>query len=191
MNFNKHFDLEGQHAFLGGSKYHWVNYDEEKFNSAYTKYLAIQKGTEIHDLAKKLIQLGVRLPKIKKSLNQYVNDAIGYRMTPEQTLFYSYNAFGTADAISFRDNFLRIHDLKTGISAVSVRQVEVYSALFCLEYDIRPKDIDIELRIYQTDNEVLVHIPDPDDISYIIDKIILFDKRIDKIRMEDSYGGSE
>jgi len=187
MNFNKHSDLQDEHAFLGGSKYHWVNYDEEKLGSAYLKYLAIQKGTELHELAKKLIELGVRLPKIKKSFNQYVNDAIGYRMIPEQTLFYSFNAFGTADAICFRDNLLRIHDLKTGITRVSIRQLEIYSALFCLEYDIKPQDIDIELRIYQNDNEILVHAPSSDDISYIINKIILFDKKIDKIRMEDRY----
>ena len=27
MIFNKHSALEGQHAFLGASKYHWINYD--------------------------------------------------------------------------------------------------------------------------------------------------------------------
>jgi len=189
MNFNKHSDLEGEHAFLGGSRYHWVGYDEEKLNSAYLKYIAIQKGTELHELAKKLIELGVKLPKVKKAFNQYVNDAIGFRMIPEQILFYSYNAFGTADAICFRDNYLRIHDLKTGVSTVSMRQLEIYSALFCLEYEINPIDIDIELRIYQTNNDVLVHNPISDDIKYIMDKIILFDKKIDKIRMEDNpYG---
>jgi len=187
MNFNKHSDLDGEHAFLGGSKYHWVNYDEEKLDSAYLKYMAIQKGTELHELAKRLIELGVKLPKIKKALNQYVNDAIGYRMIPEQTLFYSYNAYGTADAICFRDNLLRIHDLKTGVTAVSMRQLEVYAALFCLEYNVSSNDINIELRIYQTDNDVLVHNPIGDDIGYIMNKIILFDRKIDKLRMEDRY----
>lgn len=28
MNFNNHLNLEGQHAFLGASKYHWINYAE-------------------------------------------------------------------------------------------------------------------------------------------------------------------
>ena len=189
MNFNKHSDLDGEHAFLGGSKYHWVNYDEEKLDSAYLKYMAIQKGTELHELAKRLIELGVKLPKIKKALNQYVNDAIGYRMIPEQTLFYSYNAYGTADAICFRDNFLRIHDLKTGVSAVSMRQLEIYAALFCLEYNVSSNDINIELRIYQTDNDILVHNPIGDDIGYIMNKIVLFDRKIDKLRMEDRYEG--
>lgn len=188
MNFNKHSELENEHAFLSGSKYHWVNYDDDKLDSAYRKYLATQKGTELHDLARKLILLGVKLPKTNKSLNQYVNDAIGYRMVPEQTLFYSYNAFGTVDAICFRDNLLRIHDLKTGVSPVSIRQLEIYSALFCLEYDVKPSEIEMELRIYQKDNEILVHTPPPEDIDYIIKKIVIFDKKIEKLKKEDSNG---
>ena len=184
MNFNKHSDLEGEHAFLGGSRYHWVGYDEEKLNSAYLKYIAIQKGTELHELAKKLIELGVKLPKVKKAFNQYVNDAIGYRMATEQVLFYSYNAFGTADAISFRDKLLRIHDLKTGVSPVSLKQLEIYAALFCLEYQHEPKDINIELRIYQTDN-IVIHSPEPEDIVFVMDKIIIFDKKIEILKMEE------
>ena len=33
MTFNKHYDLMGKHAFLGASKYHWINYDEDKEHS--------------------------------------------------------------------------------------------------------------------------------------------------------------
>ena len=184
MNFNKHLDLAGQHAFLSGSKYHWINYDEDKLDSAYAKFLAIQKGTELHIFACKCIELGIKLPKSKKALNQYVNDAIGYRMTPEQCLFYSVNAFGTADAICFREKLLRIHDLKTGISPVSIHQLEVYASLFCLEYSVKPIDIDIELRIYQ-DNEVLIHTPPAEDIFMIMNKIIVFDRKIEKIKQEE------
>jgi hypothetical protein len=184
MNFNKHFDLVGEHAFLSGSKYHWINYDEEKIIDSYNKYLAIQKGNELHDFACQCIILGQKLPKNHKALNMYVNDAIGFRMTPEQPLFYSNNAFGTCDAICYREKFLRIHDLKTGISPVSIHQLEVYASLFCLEYDVSPLDINMELRIYQTDN-VLVHIPPSEDIIRIIDKIILFDKKIEKLKLED------
>jgi hypothetical protein len=36
----------------------------------------------------------------------YVNDAIGYQMTPEQPIYYSENCVGTADAISFKNDFL-------------------------------------------------------------------------------------
>ena len=30
MDFNQHKELEGLHAFLGASKYHWINYSEDK-----------------------------------------------------------------------------------------------------------------------------------------------------------------
>jgi len=184
MNFNKHLDLIGLHAFLSGSKYHWINYDEEKVVFAFTKFLAIQRGTELHDFARRCIELKQKLPKSKKSLNNFVNDAIGYRMYSEQPLFYSVNAFGTTDAISFRERYLRIHDLKTGVSPVSMRQLEIYSALFCLEYKINPLEIEIELRIYQSD-EIIIHKPEGRDISEIMSKIVLFDKRIEKIKTDE------
>lgn len=183
MNFNRHYDLIGQHAFLSASKYHWVNYDEDKVAYAFTKYMATQRGTELHDFARRCIELKIKLPKLKRSLHQYVNDAIGFRMQPEQPLFYSVNAFGTADCISFRDKFLRIHDLKTGVSPVSMAQLEIYCSLFCLEYKENPRKIDIELRIYQSD-EIIVHKPEPSDIAIIMDKIISFDKRIEQIKVE-------
>lgn len=183
MNFNKHSNLEGQHAFLSASKYHWINYDEEKLSAAYLKHLATLKGTELHDFACRCIKLSIKLPKTQNTLNLYVNDAIGYKMTPEQPLYYSDNCFGTADAISFRQNFLRIHDLKSGTTPASIHQLEVYAALFCLEYHVNPEEIKIELRLYQT-NEVLVHNPDANRIKYIMDKIIIFDKRIEKLKSE-------
>jgi len=182
MNFNRHLNIEGQHAFLSASKYHWVNYDEEKLAATYSKFLATQRGTRLHEFACECIQLGIKLPKTKKTLNLYVNDAIGYKMTTEQTLYYSENCFGTADAISFRQNNLRIHDLKTGSTPSSLHQLEIYAALFCLEYDMNPTSIDIELRLYQSD-EVLIHSPIPEDILYIMNKIIVFDKQLDKIKM--------
>jgi hypothetical protein len=115
----------------------------------------------------------------------YVNDALGYKMKPEQVLYYSENCFGTPDAISFRKNTLRIHDLKTGVTLTSEKQLEVYAALFCLEYKYKPFDITIELRIYQND-EVRIYDVDPTVITYIMDKIISFDKRIAAIRQEES-----
>lgn len=181
MNFNKHSGLEGQHAFLGASKYHWINYDENKVADAYLKFLATQRGTVLHEFAANCITLGQKLPKSQKTLNMYVNDAIGYKMIPEQILFYSENCFGTADAISFRNDFLRIHDLKTGAIPVHMEQLEIYAALFCLEYHIKPSDISMELRIYQN-NEILYHNPTVEDIAPIMDKIITFDKTINKLK---------
>ena len=127
--------------------------------------------------------LGQKLPKSQKTLNMYVNDAIGFKMQPEQVLYYSDNCFGTADAIIFRNNLLRIHDLKTGVTKAHMEQLEIYAALFCLEYNMKPGEIDIELRIYQN-NEIVVHHPTADDILPIMDKIITFDKIIDKLKME-------
>lgn len=182
MNFNSHLRIEGQHAFLSPSKYHWINYDDEKLDTTYSRHLASHRGVRLHDLAKECIELGVKLPRSKKTLNSYVNDAIGYRMTPEQVLYFSDNAFGTADAISFRKNLLRIHDLKTGVTPTSMSQLEVYAALFCLEYLQKPHLIRMELRIYQND-EIIAHHPDPHEIVRIMDKIIHFNKRIEKIKM--------
>jgi hypothetical protein len=183
MNFNNHWELEGRHSFLSPSSYHWVNYSEEKLEERYLNYLATERGTRLHALAKELIDLGVKLPRSNKTLNLYVNDAIGYKMNTEQPLFYSYNCFGTADAISFRKNLLRIHDLKTGQTPASMTQLEVYSAIFCLEYDVNPIDISMELRIYQNDT-VLVHEPEPVDISFIMDRIVSFDHIIEHIKDE-------
>lgn len=184
MNFIKHSDLEGQHAFLGASKYHWINYDEQKVADAYSKFLAVQKGTVLHDFAAQCIKLGQKLPRSQKTLNMYVNDAIGFKMTPEQVLFYSENCFGTADAISFRYNVLRIHDYKSGVIPAHMEQLMIYAALFCLEYKYKPSEIEIELRIYQSD-EIVVHNPEPEEIFTIIDKIIAFDKIITKIKSEE------
>lgn len=177
MMFKDHSRFDGQHAVLGASKYAWVNYDQEKMIQVYKGLQAAKKGTELHEYAAIAIRLGQRCPKSNKTICRYVNDAISYRMTPEQILFYSENAFGTADAISFRDDLLRIHDLKTGNTPCKMTQLEIYAALFCLEYRYKPKDIGMELRIYQND-EVLIHSPESDDIVRLMDKIIAFDKLI-------------
>lgn len=181
MDFKTHLELKDKHAFLSPSKYHWVNYDEEKLVTAFQKYTAAQRGTELHALAKKCIELGVRLPETSKTLNMYVNDAIGFKLTPEVTLKYSDNCFGTADTIGFWNDQLRIHDLKTGETPTSMKQLELYAALFCFEYHQSPTKIGIELRIYQL-SKVVVHQPDPNDIVSLMEKIITFDKLIEKLK---------
>ena len=181
MNFNNHSNLNGSHAFLGASKYSWLNYDDEKLKVVWQNLQAVEMGTKYHELAANLITMGVNLPNEPKTLNLYVNDAIGYRMTPEQVLYYSDNCFGTADSISYSRKFLRIHDLKTGKAVAHMEQLHIYVALFCLEYHIKPGDIGIETRIYQND-EVVVDRPDPEDIVHIMDKIKHFDKLINKMK---------
>ena len=180
MNWNSYSHLRGLHAFLGASKYHWINYSEEKLIKSYDKAQAVKRGTELHDLAERLIRLNQKLPRAEKTFNKYVNDAIVFKMKPEQILFYSKNCFGTADAISFRRNTLRIHDLKTGTTPAHIEQLLIYAALFCLEYKKKPGDINIELRIYQND-EILYHNPGADEILPIMDKIKRFDQIINEI----------
>ena len=184
MNFVNHSNLDGKYAFLGASKFHWINYDDDKLTTSYENYLAVQRGTELHAFAAQCIKLGQKLPRSKRTLNMYVNDAIGYGMTPEQILYYSDNCFGTTDAISFRKNFLRIHDLKTGAIPAHIEQLMVYAALFCLEYRVKPSTIDMELRIYQSD-DIVVHNPSSEEIDPIIQKIIRFDKVINRIKLEE------
>lgn len=185
MNWNDHSNHvpEGAHAFLGASKYSWLNYDEEKLVVAYNNFLAVQRGTVLHEFAKECIELGQKLPKSQKTLNMYVNDAIGYKLKPEQTLYFSDNCFGTADCIGFKNSMLRIHDLKTGKIPASLHQLEIYAALFCLEYKVKPSDIEIELRIYQND-DILVGVPTAPVILPIMDKIITFDKKINLIKQQ-------
>lgn len=185
MNFNQHYRLKGLHAFLGASNYHWINYTDEKLRSVFLNDQARKRGTDLHDLAERLIRLKVKLPRSKsKTLNRYVNDAIGFSMTPEQILYYSDNCFGTADAISFQNDILRIHDLKTGTTPASLAQLRIYTALFCLEYGYSPNDLNqIILRIYQND-DVIEEIAEPTEIMYIMDKIRKFDEIIEKLKTE-------
>lgn len=177
MIFNQHLELSGRHAFLSPSSYHWLNYDDQKLEARFSASMGAHRGTRIHGLAHEAIVLGVPLSKSNRALATYVNDAIRYKMTCEQTLYYSNNCFGTADTISFRRNKLRIHDLKTGITKTSEKQLEVYAALFCMEYGVSPFDIDIELRIYQRE-EIRPFRPDPETILFIMDKIIEFDQNL-------------
>jgi len=181
MNFNEHSALVGQHAFLSASKYHWVNYDLEKLTDTFHNSQMARRGTELHALAHECVRLGIKLPRSGRTLNQYVNDAIGYRMKTEQVLFYSLNCYGTADAISYHNDLLRIHDLKTGVHPGSMHQLEIYTALFCLEYGLRPGELKCELRIYQN-NEVLVSVPTVDTIAHIMSQIIVFDNHLDNLK---------
>lgn len=185
MIYNTHSNLVGSHAFLSASSHSWINYDEDKLARTYIASLAAKRGSELHAFAHEAIRLGVRLPRVPKTLNLYVNDGIGFRMRTEQILYFSPNCYGTADSLKFseREMFLRIHDLKTGMVEASVDQLLIYAALFCLEYGFKPVDLRIELRIYQND-EVRVYEGDIHRITQIMSTIITFDRAINKIRLE-------
>ena len=184
MNFVKHLNLEGLHAPFSPSQSSWLRYDDEKALEVYSNRKAAEMGSRLHRWAKETIDLGIKQPRSKKTIYAYVNDAIGFKMDTEVVLFYSERFFGTADAISFRNGVLRIHDLKTGKTPVHMEQLEIYAALFCLEYRVKPSDIDMELRIYQND-EVLYHNPTPEDILTIMDKIVHLDKLLAQRQYEE------
>lgn len=181
MNFNNHSDLKEKHSFLSPSNYHWLNYSPEKLETVYRNQKAAEEGTALHAFASMAINKRIKLARTKKALNMFVNDAIGFKLTSEQVLYYSDNSFGTSDAISFKDNFLRIHDLKTGITKPSFKQLDIYAALFCLEYGVDPKTIKIEERLYQG-NGFEVNIPELLYIQEIMDRIIEFDVILENIK---------
>lgn len=211
MNWNDHSKLVGKHAILSPSGYHWLNYDkEESKDKLYSRYIgnyAQEIGTLVHEFACKRIQYRMPLRKrdqdaiifylldngiprnvididyFYENLLYYINDAIDYRMSPEVVLYYSDNCFGTTDAILYNNNHLRIHDLKTGKAPAHIEQLEIYAALFCLEYKKKPGDLDMELRIYQPGN-LLTMTPEVDDIAPIMDKIISCDKFLSKLEKE-------
>lgn len=200
--------LPGSHAILGGSRYGWLNYDYDKMFAYLQSTYATTIGTLIHELAAKLIKTKIKISKndarkmimlhlldnkvpralidIERYLPNfvaYVNDAIGFDMRPEQVLKYSENAFGTADAIHFNEKkgFLRIHDYKSGVTQPSLHQLEIYAALFCLEYKIAPKDISTELRIYWS-SELITGLPTAADIVPVMDQIITLDNYLKSIK---------
>ena len=183
MNFVKHGRLEGLHAPFSASQSAWLRYDDNKAIEFYNNKKASELGTKLHEWAKETIDLGIKQPRSKKTIYAYVNDAIGFKMDTEVVLFYSERFFGTADAICFRNNVLRIHDLKTGKGPVHIEQLMVYAALFCLEYRVKPGEIEMELRIYQND-EILYHKPTAEDILPIMDKIVHLDKMLAKMEEE-------
>ena len=212
MVFDKHLELEGLHAFLSPSGYHWINYTDEKLVDRYLKSQAVERGTRLHEYAHEAIELNRLQPRNHDTVNMFVNDAIGFKMISEQPLFYSWNCFGTADAISFRKNILRIHDLKTGETEAHMEQLRIYAALFCLNYQSRVNelrrtgktDMDIArqfdvgvkelhfdplqmnsiiLRIYQL-GEVREEEADPQEIRRLMDIIVSFDQIIRNVKAE-------
>lgn len=204
MIFNEHSNLKGKHAMLAPSQPHWLRYSEDQLFQRYASQYAQTMGTLLHELAETLIENNLKLKKSDKlvvlthllkngiprnvidmdriynNFMTYVNDAIGFKLTPEQILYYSDYCFGTADAISFRNNFLRIHDYKSGSIPAKMEQLMVYAALFCLEYKVKPGEIETELRIYQND-EILHHEPTAEELVPVMDSIIQHSKFMEQL----------
>lgn len=186
MSWKKYSGLEGNHAFLSPSNYHWINYPIDKLKISYANWRAAQRGTILHDYARRSIELGEMLFPYGTTLDMYVNDAVNLKMQPEQPLYFSKYCFGTADAISFKGDQLIIHDLKTGVTPASLHQLEIYAALFCLDYDIRPGDIDSTLRIYQN-NGIIEGKATPEIILPYMNTIQTFSKVLEEIDEEGGY----
>lgn len=211
MIFEQHLNLRGKHATLSPSQPSWLGYSEDNLFQKYVSSYAQSMGTSLHELAETLIANNLRLKKgdkltvlshllndgiprnvidmdrIYSNFMNYVNDAIGFKLTPEQILYYSDYCFGTADAISFRKvdgkDFLRIHDYKSGTTSAKMEQLLVYAALFCLEYKVKPGEIETELRIYQN-NEVVYHRPTAEDILPVMDVIVQHSKALERMNEE-------
>ena len=187
MPLNKHFDLIGKHAFLSPSKYYWLNYDRETLFQSYDNAMADARGTKLHAMAKDLIDEHIKLRGNSTTLAAYVNDAIGYGMTPEQPLYFSENCFGTADSILYKPGVLRIHDLKTGATPAHMEQLEIYAALFLLEYErvfgVNPSNTKVELAIYQND-DVAEASPSKERIEEIMYKIREKDRWLEEMKGE-------
>lgn len=184
MNWNNHSDLEGTHAFLSPSSHHWTNYSPEKLEAVYRNVRAREEGTWMHTFASMAIQKKLKLARNKKTINMFVNDCIGFQMDSEVMLYYSPNAYGTTDAISFKDKILKIFDYKSGVVKASFKQLDVYAAIFCLEYGIDPRTITIEQRIYQN-NAFEESVPPAEHIQSIMNTIIDFDNLIEAIKNEE------
>ena len=209
MNFvNTHPELVGKHALFGASKHSWLNYDDEKLVAAYYNSFAAPIGTAVHEFAREYISKRVpltddqgsknslfihliksnipanviSLDKLFYNLMPYVNDAIGYKMTPEALVYYSDISYGWVDTIAYSRNLLRIHDLKTGDGPVSMDQLMIYAAEFYLEHkrEANLSKSRTELRIYKN-QEVVVHTPSNHEIAAVMDKIIHANTVVDKI----------
>lgn len=205
MNWNRHTSQEGAHAFLGASKYAWLNKTNNELIDSYKNSFATTIGTMLHAYAADSIRLreelrksdmkGVKFDLMRRgvpeysidirtvfpTLMAYVNDAIGYRMDPEIVLYYSDLCFGTADAIQLDGDILRIHDLKTGVTPAKMDQLLIYSALFYLEYGFKPEKTHTELRIYQS-GDVISYEPGSEEIREVMNSIVEKDRVLQNLK---------
>ena len=150
----------------------------------YTKYTFLSEDLTLGEYGRKLLIYLKFIPKeVFETTICYINDGIRFGMITEQGLKYSEFVYGHADTISFKNNILRIHDLKTGANPAHMEQLKVYAALFCLEYVIKPSTIKIELTLYQWD-EIVQEEPTLEEIVEIMDRIITSTKIAQDVEKE-------
>lgn len=191
MEFRPHLELRDKHAPLSASKSSWLRYSDERLYEYIEDLGAAAHGSRVHNYAAMAIALGMKQPNNTQTVNMYINDAIGFFMKAEQPLYYSRWAFGTADAVCFRDGVLRIFDLKTGKKKANFEQLVLYAGFFNLEYGaalkIKPTDIEYDLRIYQNDDIRYYEAENIDlkeDILAVMDRTVEASALLDK-RMEE------
>lgn len=182
--FNYHKDIEGKHAFLSPSRSTWTRYTPDRLRTVWLNNQKKQEGTFLHDLASRLIKSRNKLDiGANSTLSLFVNDCIDLQMQSEIPLFYSYNCFGTADAIKVEGKNLYIFDLKTGDKEAGFTQLGIYAALFCLEYQKEPEDLNFIFRIYQFGTYKEEHWY-YDDIRNLMDIIINSDLIINALKTQ-------
>lgn len=211
MQWHDHSEIEGLHAFLSPSKKTWISYDFEKLEAAYANSWATTIGTVLHAFAERRILRKKRITnKSKESIEDFmyengipeklidieqyfenlaafVNDAIGFRMRPEQGLKISDDCFGHADAISYdeRKKILRISDYKSGKTEPSMDQLLIYAALFFVEYSkelgIRLSDLKVELRIYYQ-GQIIYYEPEEDVMAHMVDVVLCKNRELKTIK---------
>ena len=190
-------ETNNAHALFAPSQPSWLRYEnEDQIISRLKSYYAQAIGTLVHEKAKSCIERRKKLNKNSSILLElyllenkipeaiidiqdlypnfmlYVNDCISMKMLPEQKLAYSEYCFGTADAVSFKKNLLRINDLKTGKLQAKMDQLKSYAGLFCLQNDIKPSAIKTELRIYQF-GEANLYSPSAEELQDVMDRIVV------------------
>jgi hypothetical protein len=185
VRFRKHSDLEGTHARFSASKYHWINWPDDKLDHALDFHDAAAKGTRLHEIARRAINDGIKLSMdpehmtepYQATLARYVNDCVDAGMQAEVLLKFSENFYGTADAIGYKPGLLEINDLKTGVNKVSPKQLYVYAAYFFLEYEIPPYQNRVILRIYQN-GEVFTFEAEIEYVLHVMSRITYIEERI-------------
>ncbi len=63
-----------------------------------------------------------------------------------------------------------------------MKQLLIYASLFCLEYNVKPQDIKMELRLYQSD-DIVTHTPESEEIVVVMNKIITSDRKIQQLKI--------
>jgi hypothetical protein len=194
MSLPKNSKLIGLHAFLSPSTYQWIDYDEEKLRRVYFQKQQARLGDEYHAYAQRAIDLKIRQADNGTTLSMYINDAIGFRMQAEVSLFYSEDCFGTTDSISCREekwpdgifDTLRISDLKTGVTPASMKQLLIYAGIFFHEYRslFDPRTTRVVLRIYQND-AIEELMPDTAELLLVMSRVKTQADLIKYLREED------